>query len=345
MLETPENMLDHPDTGRHSMAIDVLSDVLRVFRLSARVYLHASFCGAWAVDVADHKKAPFHVIAQGSCWLHFPDRRAPVALGAGDLVVFPHDTPHVLADSPQPPGPQVPRNQPASGIVEGPFTTLVCGDFGIERRSWNPLLEALPEVIVARHDDTANARHLDALLRLIVAEAGSDEPGGKAVVDKLAETLFVLVVRTHLRQQRAETGYLAALVDPRVGKTLQALHEHPERKWIVEDLARVAGQSRSAFADRFQRLVGIAPLQYLTHWRMRRAHEWLATGTDSVARIAERCGYGSEAAFAKVFKRHIGIGPGAARRHALRSSAPGVRPAQDEKLLLDRQNRSRQEPL
>ena len=299
------------------MTIDVLSDVLRVFRLSARVYLNASFCGTWAVDIADHKKAPFHVIAAGSCWLHFPDRRAPVALGAGDLVVFPHDTPHALSDSADPPGPQVPRNRPASGVIEGPFTTLVCGDFDIERQAWNPLLETLPDVIVARRNDPANARRLDAMLNLIVSEAGSDEPGGKAVVDKLAETLFVHVMRTHLRQQQAEaSGYLAALVDSHIGRALQAIHEQPERKWTVDELARVAGQSRSAFADRFQRLAGIAPLQYLTRWRMRRAHEWLASGSDSVARVAERCGYDSEAAFAKVFKRYIGVGPGAARRQA-----------------------------
>jgi AraC-like DNA-binding protein len=299
------------------MEFDVLSDVLRVFRLSARVYLHASFCGAWAVDIANHKKAPFHVIAAGSCWLHFPDGRTPVALGAGDLVVFPHDTPHALSPSPEPPGPEVPRNRPASGALEEPFTTLVCGDFDIERQAWNPLLESLPEVIVARRDDPANARRLDAMLTLIAAEAGADEPGGKAVVDKLSEALFVHVVRTHLRRQQAEaSGYLAALVDTHIGKALQAIHERPERKWTVEELAHVAGQSRSTFADRFLRLAGIAPLQYLTRWRMRRAHEWLTAGTDSVARIAERCGYESEAAFAKVFKRHVGVGPGAARRAA-----------------------------
>ena len=302
------------------MTIDVLSDVLRLFHLSARVYLHASFCGAWAVDIADHKKAPFHVIAAGSCWLHLPDGRAPLALGAGDLVVFPHDTPHALGPSPTPPGPEVPRNRPATGAIEGTYTTLVCGDFDIERQAWNPLLESLPDVIVARRADPANARHLDALLAMITAEAGNDEPGGKAVVDKLSETLFVHVVRTHLRHQQADaSGYLAALVDAQVGKALAAMHEEPGRKWTVEELATVAGQSRSAFADRFQRLAGLAPLQYLMRWRMRCAHEWLATGSDSVARIAERCGYESEAAFAKVFKREIGVGPGAARRTARRS--------------------------
>jgi transcriptional regulator GlxA family with amidase domain len=219
----------------------------------------------------------------------------------------------------------VPRNRPATGAIEGAFTTLVCGDFDIERHAWNPLLESLPDVIVARHDDPANAQHLDAMLSLIVAEAGSDEPGGKAVVDKLAETLFVHVIRTHLRHQQAEAaGYLAALVDHHVGKALQAIHEEPGRKWTVEDLAHTAGQSRSAFAERFQRLAGITPLQYLTRWRMRRAHEWLTTGSDSVARIAERCGYDSEAAFAKVFKREIGVGPGAARRQARAARLPAT---------------------
>lgn len=297
--------------------MDILSDVLRAFRLSARVYLHASFCGAWAVDASGGKRAPFHAIAKGNCWLHLPGEGTSVPLGAGDLVVFPHDHPHLLAGSPEPPGPEVPRNRPAGPDDEGPFTTLICGYFDFERHAWNPLLEALPAAIVVRAGDPAATRRFHhTLLQLMAAEVEAEEPGGKAVVDRLAETLFVHVLRTYLRQQRVPSGYLAAMVDRNLGRALAAIHERPHERWTVERLARVAGQSRSVFAERFQRLTGMTPLAYLTRWRMQQAYQWLTGTHDSVARIAERCGYESYAAFAKAFKRHTGLGPGAVRRNA-----------------------------
>jgi AraC-like DNA-binding protein len=86
-------------------------------------------------------------------------------------------------------------------------------------------------------------------------------------------------------------GYASALADRHVGKALQVIHERPGNKWTVDALASRAGQSRSVFAERFQKLVGLSPMQYLTRWRMRQAHEWLATGGESVSQVAMRCGY------------------------------------------------------
>jgi AraC-like DNA-binding protein len=294
------------------LAVDALSEVLRTLRLRAHVYLHANFCGTWAVDPKPSKKAPFHVIAEGRCWLHMPGESAALALGAGDLVLFPNDAPHLLSGGPDRPGPHVPRNRPAQRGAPGTFTTLMCGRFEFDQFSSNPLLASLPAVLVVRASRDKKAR-LGVLLHLMAAEAESVEPGGSAVLDKLAEALFVHIVREHLRDAGTESGYLTALADAHVGKAVQAVHERPEHKWTVADLARLAGQSRSAFAERFRLLAGMTPLRYVAHTRMQRARQLLVTG-QPVARVAERCGYQTEAAFAKVFKRHFGTGPGAVRR-------------------------------
>ena len=75
-----------------------------------------------------------------------------------------------------------------------------------------------------------------------------------------------------------------------------------------------AGMSRSAFADKFHKLVNMTPMQYVTCWRMQRAHERLNTTKESVVQVAELSGYQSEAAFAKAFKKHFGFGPGVVRK-------------------------------
>ena len=107
--------------------MDVLSDILQTFRLKASVFLHANFCGNWAVDTSGEKKAAFHMIARGACWLHIPDKNIPIALRSGDLVVFPHDALHTISNSEIPPPADFPRNQPSDENQAGPSASLICG--------------------------------------------------------------------------------------------------------------------------------------------------------------------------------------------------------------------------
>jgi AraC-like DNA-binding protein len=100
------------------------------------------------------------------------------------------------------------------------------------------------------------------------------------------------------------------LRDQYVGRALMALHAHPSRDWTLEALAQEAALSRSAFAERFTSYVGHPPMQYLTNWRMQLATNYLRRGTESVASIANRVGYDSEAAFSRAFKKVVGAPPG-----------------------------------
>lgn len=293
--------------------MDLLSDILRSLQLRAEVFLHACFRGDWAVDTSGDRRATFHLLARGGAWLHMPGWEEPIGLAGGDLVVFPHDAKHTISNREMPPADDFPRNRIPGNGGSGPAATLICGYFDFARHSWNPLLEALPEVMVIRSDESANGPLMDTLGRFMQYEVEQGLLGASLLIDKLSEILFIHVVRNHM--ERAQTqGFIAALADAQIGKALSKIHQDPAHPWSVATLAQAAGMSRSAFAERFSRLVEMTPMQYLTRWRMTLANQLFLTSDQSVAQAAERFGYQSEAAFAKAFKKQFGYGPGRARK-------------------------------
>ncbi len=296
--------------------MDVLSDILRTLRLRATVFLHACFYGDWAVDTSGDKRATFHMVVRGGCWLHLPGQNAPIALTGGDLIVFPHDAEHTISNSPNPPPATFPRNRPPPQDQEAQGVTLICGYFEFERHQWNPVLESLPEVMVVHEQSGTGMPFSDTLGRTLAYEVETEQSGGELLVDRLSEILFIHVVRRHLATNRGK-GFIAAMADERIGRVLSRIHAAPAEAWSVESMAELAGQSRSAFSSRFTQLAGLSPMLYLTRWRMTLANERFLTTAESVDQVAEKVGYQSGIAFAKAFKRHFGYGPGAARRAGL----------------------------
>jgi AraC-like DNA-binding protein len=155
---------------------------------------------------------------------------------------------------------------------------------------------------------------LEALANLAVAETTAGRTGGECVLARASELMFVEVIRRYVATLPPEqTGWLAGLRDPFVGRALAALHDRPAEPWTVESLAREAALSRSALAERFAHLVGEAPMQYLTRWRMQLAATLLRTRAASVFEAAVEVGYASEAAFSRAFKKIVGVPPAAWR--------------------------------
>jgi AraC-like DNA-binding protein len=157
---------------------------------------------------------------------------------------------------------------------------------------------------------------LESSVRYALAEARSPRPGGAGVLAKLAELLFIEVLRLYTSEQgEGRTGWLAGMGDRIVGSALTALHSRPAQAWTLEELARTAGSSRSVLAERFQQLVGTAPMQYLTQWRMLLAANLLCRSNAPLARIAEDVGYQTDTAFSRAFRREYGCPPAAWRRN------------------------------
>jgi len=278
---------------------------------------------------------PYHVVTQGTAWGSVGDE-PPIALATGDVIVFPHGDAHTMASTPSLHGTpnvdlyQRPGNQQlpfsiSMGSESGVPSHIVCGYLGCDATPFNPLLAALPRVI---HVPGRVGGAIGAFVQFAMIEANERRPGGEIVLEHLSELMFVDVVRRYLETLPADrTGWLAALREPFVGRALTALHRSPAHGWTLESLAREVGLSRSALAERFTQFVGHPPRQYLANWRMQLAANYLSVGTDSVASVADRVGYESEAAFSRAFKKTVGIPPGEWRKtRGITSDAPRAVP-------------------
>ena len=300
--------------------MDSLSDSLDLVRLRGVVYFRERFAAPWGMDMPASPVAQFHYVARGRCMLMTVDRDTPIPLNAGDIAVLMRGEAHALGDTPTShriPGTDVLAAHRAGDSLldgDGEPTVLVCGHFEFDQRYRHPMFEELPSLIHLSHPEPERRSWLDSIADAIMAETAAVGPGGDLVVNRLAEVLFVHVLRRHIAETDIGHGHLAALKDPRLIRALNELHASTDRALNLADLATAAGMSRSAFAERFRRVVGMTPMRYLTDWRMLRARALLEAGNVSIAEASARVGYASEAAFARAFKKQFGTPPGKVRR-------------------------------
>jgi AraC-like DNA-binding protein len=196
-----------------------------------------------------------------------------------------------------------------------PSVKLVCGFLACDAQPFNPLFDNLPPVIKSGRVASDDSSWLGEFIRAALREASAKRAGGESVLAKLTELMFIEVVRRYLESlPPGQSGWLAGLREPFVGKALSLMHGAPAKPWTIEALAKEAGVSRSVLAERFTELIGLPPMHYLANWRMQIAAGLLSGGTTNIATIAAETGYGSEAAFSRAFKKMVGLPPAAWRR-------------------------------
>ena len=317
--------------------MDALSETLRVVRLVGAIFINARFTAPWCyqsphADTAAPLLEPgaervviYHLITEGQCYVEM-EGQPPLHLSAGDVVVFAQGHAHLMTSQPglvPAPGRRLdavlkrrPRQLDFGG--GGPATRMVCGYMACDARLARLLLAGLPPLMRVNVRGSNAGVWLEASMRYALAEARSPRPGGAGVLAKLAEVLFIEVLRLHMSQPGHDrTGWLAGVNDRIVGAALKALHQEPAKAWTLEELAREANTSRSVLAERFQHLVGSSPMQYLTQWRMLLAANLLCRSNAPLARIAEDVGYQTDTAFSRAFRREFGAPPAAWRRQRL----------------------------
>lgn len=326
MIALPDQPTEMPPSG--ATASDLLSDVLRRVRLSGAIFLRGEYAAPWAFDSpapADLVRmlAPdaerlvlFHIVRHGSAWVEACGRR--VKAQAGDLVVLPHADRHQMGHPdgvepvpiatllPPPPWQSVPVCRFNGG---GEPTGVVCGYLRCDELLFNTLLRCLPPLFRVRPAEGPGRDWVGACIDFALDESAGARGGSSALMARLPELLLVEALRLHAEQGPAGDGWLAAIQDPVVGRALALLHADVTHGWTLEELAERAASSRSVLDERFRRLLGQPPMRYLTLWRMQLASEWLRSTPLKLADIAERAGYGSEEAFSRAFRRHVGITP------------------------------------
>lgn len=267
----------------------------------------------WGLSAAPRDQFIFHIVARGECWFEL-EGGPPVHASTGDVLLLAPRCAHVIRDSPQ--SRAIPIEQVLATMrpIDDPRAMqLICGGFRVDD---DTLLRALPPVIHTHELAGGDAGPwLAQTVRLLAYESAHGHPGGATVVSRVCDALFVYVIRSVLAKLPAdEASWLHALVTPRIGDALRLMHNEPGKEWSVAELAQRVGMSRSAFAQQFAAVVGETPLQYLIKWRVQKAASLLRSGDAGIAEVAARVGYQSDVAFAKAFKRAMGITPGAYRR-------------------------------
>lgn len=326
MIETPGLLTETPSVGAPAEHSDALiADLLARVRLSGALFLRGRYSAPWAFespgncDLAElltpdaERLLVFHTVRSGS--IKVMARGMTVEGHAGDMIVLPHADRHVMssrADAeaikiadvlPPPPWKEIPVVEFGGG---GEAAEIVCGYFRCDELLFNAVLRRLPPLIVVRPEGSV-ARLLNAAVDYAL-EDGS-RSGGITAMDHVTEMLLREALRLYAGEGGESGGWLTAANDPVVGRALKLIHDDPERDWSADGLARAANTSRSVLGDRFRTLLGQSPIRYLVEWRMQIAADLLRSSELKLATVAERVGYGSEAAFSRAFRRHVGQAP------------------------------------
>ncbi len=310
--------------------MDALSDLLRVVRLDGAFFYAVEATGRWCVEThaarelaprimpaADHLIS-YHLLTGGRCYAGLVGEE-PTELVAGDVIVFPHGDAYVMGSAPHIRiGPDVHGSTPARypdtvylGGAGPASASFICGFLGCDRGPFNPLLGSLPHVLHLRGQ---SAPWQEDMTRAMIDETRRGRPGAECTLTRLAELMFIEVLRAYLDAlPPGQSGWLAGLRDPVVGRALTLLHARPAQPWTLADLARETATSRTRLAARFTALVGEPPMQYLNRWRMQVASNLLAHTGEKLSSVGADVGYRSEAAFSRAFKRATGTAPGAWR--------------------------------
>lgn len=264
---------------------DRLQALLSHFSLSARTFQAGALCGITAID-ASNQYGQLHLVRSGLVDVRHGAKLA-ARIREPSLLLYPRPMPRRFITDPE----------------RG--ADFVCANLSFEGGSANPIAVALPPFIwlpLAKLDGS------QPVLELLFAEAFAQYCGRQAVLDRLFEVILIQVLRQLMETQGVRAGMLAGLAHKQLRLAIIAMHEQPQKDWSLEELARVAGMSRSAFASGFRATVGLTPGAYLQQWRVGLAQKALLQGK-SLKHIAIDVGYGSEAALSRAFKAQSGQSP------------------------------------
>jgi AraC-like DNA-binding protein len=303
----------------------LFSDLLRSIRVRHSAYFRPTFAAPWGVRF-EGAVTHFHFVVSGACWLSVRGLPEATRLTAGDFVIVPRGKPHAMCDPPGTPSADFfelarTHNVDQSGAFSaggiGSATRFLCGGMELENGATHMLLAVLSPLIHLKGQAGGAPRWLAATFSHLLEELEHARPFRDTVMTRFADILVIHALRAYLDEQanQVQSGWLAALRDRRVGQALALMHSQPDERWTVGALAARLAISRSAFAEKFSRLLGESPHRYLARLRLNIASQRLRATDDKISVIAASAGYKSLPAFSKAFKQELGVSPVEYRRN------------------------------
>lgn len=296
---------------------DVLEQVLDVLRFRGSIFFRSGLAAPWGMSLEELGRPRFHISMSGSFYIGGSGLSAPQRVEEMEIILLTGGFSHWIAD--QPGRPLVPGVQAYESCELGSplfqfgdiTNSVICGQVRFDETISHPFLDTLPPIIHIPHIERKSP--LWQLVELIDAETTQGLHSNSYIVDRLVEALFLMLLRQHARQADSHSGFLGALNDHRIHKALTLIHQKPERPWTIDDMAASVGMSRTTLVRKFRDQVGVAPIEYLTSWRLIRARDMMSNSGKSLEKIAEEVGYSSAQTLARAFKRHFGYSTKVAR--------------------------------
>ena len=296
------------------MKQDPFSGVLAL--VNARSIISGGFLagGDWAVQFPPPDRVKFLIAARGGCWMTI-DGEEPLRFSEGDAFLLTATRGFSLASDPA-----LPRLDAVTlyagqahqilnlGTAEADFFFLG-SHVQLDSASGQLLVDNLPPVIHLRAG-SAEADAIGWLIDQLVREHQTGRPGSDFASAQLAQLMFLHILRGYLESSDSiMAGRLRAISDPRIAPAIRSMHTDPARAWHLPELAKACAMSRTVFAGYFKSVAAVAPLTYLTQWRMHLAERALRESNASLEELSEAFGYSSESAFSVAFKRVTGRAP------------------------------------
>lgn len=303
--------------NRSDMSGDPFSDILEM--ANARSVVTGGFTagGRWSLRFPVPGKLKFFAVVEGECWLSIDGDAEPVRIETGDVFMLGIERSFVLAKDLS--APRLEAKAAFEGQSRGMFSVgtvgnsddavVIGGHVQLDPSSGRFLTDVLPPLVHVKAS-SPEATSLQWILDQLVRERMNEFPGSTLASSQLAQLMFVQLLRAHLASSATlDAGWLRAMTDPRIAPALRLMHDEPGRPWRLSELAGASGMSRTTFAVLFKSVSGLAPLAYLTEWRMKLARKALRTDSVAVSELARSLGYTSESAFSNAFKRATGHAP------------------------------------
>jgi len=303
--------------------MDILDSLLEIMRPRGVVLGRSLQRAPWGIAFPASALVYLDFVLAGECWVRAEVPPHRLRVRAGEFIMVLDNTPHALGSAPDSPTEPIAklipklrqqwRRRPRHPVPKGSALVLY-GTYQFESTLLSAL-RGLPRIIHVGAGTIGRHAPMQAVIDALARELDEPGAGSQAMIDRLIDLLLVFALRTCLQRPDASgAAWVAALRDLALGRALQAIHDRPGRDWTVAKLAREAGQSRSAFAAAFTRVLGQTPLAYLARWRMTLAAGLLRETALRIPEIAQRVGYRNPYAFSTAFKRVTGVSPGAERR-------------------------------